>query len=1090
MNKRKIMIMMAGMVLPILAPQASAAAEHHDWEDQHVLSINREPARAAFMPYQAKKGDSQMLLNGEWKFRWTKTPEERIVDFYRTDYSCKGWKSLAVPANWEVNGYGTPIYISAGYPFKINPPYVMTTPKKDWTTYEERNPTGQYKRTFQLKANSLLFRQDRQTFLRFEGVMSAFYVWVNGEKVGYSQGSMEPSEFNVTPYLKAGKNEIAVEVYKYSDGSYLEDQDFWRFGGIHRDVWLYSTPNVRIRDFAVRTLPQLSSATSSPCDFTLQINPQLAVAAGEKGEGYRLMAWLEDAEDKGVMLKLPGTDRLEASLQASADEILDLNHKAALMNEWYPQRGGRKFERMEGVVEKPHAWTAETPYLYTLKLALLDKQGSVVEQVQQRIGFRWVSVENGQLMVNGKPIKLRGVNRHEHDPKLARVMTEEMMQRDILLMKQANVNAVRTSHYPNVSRWYELCDSAGIYVMDEADCETHGLRGTLTSTPDWNAAFLDRAVRMAERDKNHPSIIFWSLGNESGFGANHAAMAGWLHTFDPTRLVHYEGAQTPYQPAKGLSEQDFDETDPDCVDVLSRFYPRVKAEYLNPSVPEGSDKERAENARWEHLLDIAMRKNDNRPVLTSEYAHCMGNALGNFKEYWEEIYSHPRMAGGFIWDWVDQGIYAPGTNHVLYGGDFGDKPNLKAFCLNGVVFSDRSVSAKYQEVKHVYAPVWITQKGDEVWVKNLHSHLSLEGFSCQYQVTKNGVVGQEGVLKMPSVQPGDSAKLCSLHDFKAYKNTDSRLNISVISQQGVEVGREQIALSDNLYEAGWKLAADAMKRYKSSRRLATLSTAELLARNISVIPQFFRAPTDNDKSFGNWIAKDWKKTYLDSTLSAIPLKDGEYVYHYGEDGASDKAGSSASAKSGGNIRLRLEVAPQQYGFVDVKATYSFEGNLPELPRLGLMMKLPRVAYDQVKWYGRGPWENYPDRKQSCPIGWYESSVEDQFTHYPRPQDNGNHEDCSYIELTNKNGKNALQVIAVGDTPLSFSALPYSVADLYAARHDFELKQSGNPNLRYTYFSLDCAVLGLGNSSCGPGVLKKYAIDKTRSYTLHFKMRIL
>lgn len=1090
MNKRKIMIVMAGMVLPILAPQASAAAEHHDWEDQHVLSINREPARAAFMPYQAKKGDSQMLLNGEWKFRWTKTPEERIVDFYRTDYSCKGWKSLAVPANWEVNGYGTPIYISAGYPFKINPPYVMTTPKKDWTTYEERNPTGQYKRTFQLKANSLLFRQDRQTFLRFEGVMSAFYVWVNGEKVGYSQGSMEPSEFNVTPYLKAGKNEIAVEVYKYSDGSYLEDQDFWRFGGIHRDVWLYSTPNVRIRDFAVRTLPQLSSATSSPCDFTLQINPQLAVAAGEKGEGYRLMAWLEDAEGKGVMQKLPGTDRLEASLQASADEILDLNHKAALMNEWYPQRGGRKFERMEGVVEKPHAWTAETPYLYTLKLALLDKQGSVVEQVQQRIGFRWVSVENGQLMVNGKPIKLRGVNRHEHDPKLARVMTEEMMQRDILLMKQANVNAVRTSHYPNVSRWYELCDSAGIYVMDEADCETHGLRGTLTSTPDWNAAFLDRAVRMAERDKNHPSIIFWSLGNESGFGANHAAMAGWLHTFDPTRLVHYEGAQTPYQPAKGLSEQDFDETDPDCVDVLSRFYPRVKAEYLNPGVPEGSDKERAENARWEHLLDIAMRKNDNRPVLTSEYAHCMGNALGNFKEYWEEIYSHPRMAGGFIWDWVDQGIYAPGTNHVLYGGDFGDKPNLKAFCLNGVVFSDRSVSAKYQEVKHVYAPVWITQKGDEVWVKNHHSHLSLEGFSCQYQVTKNGVVSQESVLKMPSVQPGDSAKLCSLHDFKAYKNTDSRLNISVISQQGVEVGREQIALSDNLYEAGRKLAADAMKRYKSSRRLATLSTAELLARNISVIPQFFRAPTDNDKSFGNWIAKDWKKTHLDSMLSAIPLKDGEYVYHYGEDGASDKAGSSASAKSGGNIRLRLEVAPQQDGFVDVKATYSFEGNLPELPRLGLMMKLPRVAYDQVKWYGRGPWENYPDRKQSCPIGWYESSVEDQFTHYPRPQDNGNHEDCSYIELTNKNGKNALQVIAVGDTPLSFSALPYSVADLYAARHDFELKQSGNPNLRYTYFSLDCAVLGLGNSSCGPGVLKKYAIDKTRSYTLHFKMRIL
>ena len=1075
--------------LAALGLTAIQAQSFNEWKDPEVNSANRSAMHTNYFAYasadEAKAGIKEnstnfMTLNGPWKFNWVRHADARPTDFYQTNFNDKGWDDLQVPGVWELNGYGDPIYVNVGYAwrsqFKNNPPQVPT----------ENNHVGSYRKEIILPADW----KGKEIFAHFGSVTSNMYLWVNGRYVGYSEDSKLEAEFNLTNYLKPGKNVIAFQVFRWCDGSYLEDQDFWRFGGIHRDVWLYSTPNVRIRDFAVRTLPQLSSATSSPCDFTLQINPQLAVAAGEKGEGYWLMAWLEDAEGKGVMLKLPGADRPEASLQASADEILDLNHKTALMNEWYPQRGGRKFERMEGVVEKPHAWTAETPYLYTLKLALLDKQGSVVEQVQQRIGFRWVSVENGQLMVNGKPIRLRGVNRHEHDPKLARVMTEEMMQRDIRLMKLANVNAVRTSHYPNVSRWYELCDSAGIYVMDEADCETHGLRGTLTSTPDWNAAFLDRAVRMTERDKNHPSIIFWSLGNESGFGANHAAMAGWLHTFDPTRLVHYEGAQTPYQPAKGLSEKDFDETDPACVDVMSRFYPRVKAEYLNPGVPEGSDKERAENARWEHLLDIAMRKNDNRPVLTSEYAHCMGNALGNFKEYWEEIYSHPRMAGGFIWDWVDQGIYAPGTNHVLYGGDFGDKPNLKAFCLNGVVFSDRSVSAKYQEVKHTYAPVWITQKGDEIWVKNHHSHLSLEGFSCQYQVTKNGALVQEGELKMPSVQPGDSAKLCSLRDFKAYKNTDSRLNLSVTSQQGVEVGREQIALSDDLYEAGRKLAADAMKRYKSSRRLATLSTAELLARNFSVIPQIFRAPTDNDKSFGNWIAKDWKKTHLDSTLSAIPLKDGEYVYHYGEDGASDKAGSSASAKSGGNIRLRLEVSPQQDGFVDVKATYSFEGNLPELPRLGLMLKLPRVAYDQVKWYGRGPWENYPDRKQSCPIGWYESSVENQFTHYPRPQDNGNHEDCSYIELTNKNGKNALQVVAAGDTPLSFSALPYTVADLYAARHDFELKQLGNPNLRYTCLSLDCAVLGLGNSSCGPGVLKKYSIDKTKTYTLHFKMRIL
>ena len=1042
----------------VAAMPVPALAEHHDWEDQHVLSINREPARAYFIPYYQRKGDSQMSLNGEWKFRWTKTPDGRIRDFYRTGYSCADWKTIAVPANWEVNGYGTPIYVSAGFPFKINPPYVTSEPKKDWTTYGERNPTGQYKRTFTLEADSRLWGRDRQTFLRFEGVMSAFYVWVNGEKVGYSQGSMEPSEFNVTPYLKAGTNEIAVEVYKYSDGSYLEDQDFWRFGGIHRDVLLYSTPNVRLRDFGVRTVP------TSNGNFSLQINPLLAVSAGEKGEGYTVQAWLDDAEGKHVLLKTEANADAETRIKANAEEILDLNHKAALMNEWYPQRGGRKFGRIAAIVEKPHTWTAETPYLYTLHIALTDKQGNVVEQTDQRVGFRWVSVENGALTVNGKPVKLRGVNRHEHDPRLARVMTEEMMQRDIRLMKEAHVNAVRTSHYPNVPRWYELCDSAGIYVMDEADCESHGLRGTLASSPDWNAAFMDRVVRLAERDKNHASVIFWSLGNESGFGANHAAMAGWLHTFDPTRLVHYEGAQTPFDPGKGLKENEYDETDPACVDVMSRFYPRVKEEYLNPGVPEGSDKERAENARWEHLLDIALRKNDNRPVLTSEYAHCMGNALGNFKEYWNEVYSHPRMAGGFIWDWVDQGIYAPGTRHVLYGGDFGDKPNLKAFCLNGVVFSDRSVSAKFHEVKHVYAPVWIGKSGDEVWIKNHHSHLSLSGFTCNYTISTNGKPTKKGVLPVIAIQPGDSAVLCNTTDFKHDADSDVRLSLQVLSPAGEEVCTQQVALQENLLKAG-----DRMAKGRWNTPAPTMTDEPM------VVPQFFRAPTDNDKSFGNWIAKDWKKAHLDSTLAAVPLKDGEYAYHYGEEG-----------KEGGTVNMRLEVKPADDGFVEVKATYSMEGHLPEIPRLGLMMKLPRNDFSQVKWYGRGPWENYPDRKQSCPVGLYQSTVESQFTHYPRPQDNGNHEDCTFVELGN--GRKTLQVVAL-DAPFSFSALPYSVADLYACQHDFELPQHDGSTPGYTWLSLDCAVLGLGNSSCGPGVLKKYAVDKGKTYTLHFKYRL-
>lgn len=904
---------------------AFADGKHHDWEDNHVLQINREPARAYFIPYGVSKGDRTLSLNGDWQFRWTKTPEERITDFYRTDYDASGWKTLTVPANWEVNGYGTPIYVSAGYPFKIDPPYVTREPKKDWTTYVERNPTGQYRRTFTLPAAW----QSGQTFLRFEGVMSAFYVWINGQRVGYSQGSMEPSEFNVTSFLKSGENQIAVEVYKYSDGSYLEDQDFWRFGGIHRDVLLYHTPDVRLRDVAVRT-------TQNKDGWTLAINPQFSVYNGENGEGYRLVATLMDGT-RPVGSDSSTKDRSVASQSVATDEVLDLQHKAARMNEWFPQRGYRKFNRMEMKVNDPKLWSAEAPNLYTLKLELQDAAGRNIEQTSLRVGFRQINIRGGQLLINGNAIKIRGVNRHEHDPYTARVMTEERMLQDLRLMKEANINAVRLAHYPNCPRWYELCDSMGMYIMDEADCETHGLRGTLASTPDWADAFLDRAVRMAERDKNHPSVIFWSLGNESGYGPNHAAMSAWLHEFDPTRPVHYEGAQG--------------EPDPSTVDVISRFYPRVRQEYLNPGIPEGSDAERAENARWERLLDIANRIGDHctwvgsdggpRPVLTSEYAHCMGNALGNFKEYWDEINSHPRMLGGFIWDWVDQGIMR--GDSVSYGGDFGDKPNLNAFCMNGIVMSDRTLTPKYYEVQAVYGN------------------------------------GPQKFAEISASQPKPS---------KAKK--------------------------------------------------VTSEMTQLIA---SIKTQCFRAPTDNDKSFGNWLAKDWKRCGLD-TLT-IPMK----------------------TEQNGN---------------ELVFTFDIPDGLPELPRLGILIELPR-EYEQLTWYGRGPWDNYPDRKVSCPIGLWKSTVSEQYVHYARPQDSGNHEDCTYVELRTKKGK-TIRIEAI-DEPFSFSALPYSAQYIASKTHDYELEDQGK-----TYLSIDCAVMGLGNSSCGPGVLKKYSIDKSKRHQL--KIRIL
>ena len=939
----------------ICHPTFSEAQEHHDWEDNHVLQINREPARAYFIPFGEQKGDRMLSLNGLWQFRWTKTPDERVKDFYRTDYDASGWTQLAVPANWEVNGYGTPIYISAGYPFKIDPPYVMREPKKDWTTYVERNPTGQYRRTFTLpdgwegrdgiatNTTGQTF-QKGQTFLRFEGVMSAFYVWVNGQRVGYSQGSMEPSEFNITPYIKKGENQIAVEVYKYSDGSYLEDQDFWRFGGIHRDVLLYHTPDIRLRDVAVRTTPDKDG-------WTLAINPQFSVYKGETGEGYQLVATLFDGSST------VGCDSV------ATDEVLDLQHKAARMNEWYPQRGYRKFNRMELRVDNPRLWSVESPYLYTLLLELKDGDGRTIERVTQQVGFRDIRIKGGQLLINGEAIKIRGVNRHEHDPYTARVMTEERMLQDLRLMKDANINAVRLAHYPNCPRWYELCDSMGMYVMDEADCETHGLRGTLASTPDWGDAFLDRAIRMAERDKNHPCIIFWSLGNESGYGPNHAAMSAWLHEFDPTRPVHYEGAQG--------------DPDPQTVDVISRFYPRVMQEYLNPGIPEGSDQERAENARWERLLEIAQREGDHctwvgsdggpRPVLTSEYAHAMGNAMGNFQEYWDEINSHPRMLGGFIWDWVDQGIIlseelrvkseeflsgesvarnatAP-KGAVLYGGDFGDKPNLKAFCLNGVVMSDRTLTPKYYEVQAVYGG-----------------------------------------------------------------------------------GRKEVR-------------GERIEKMRSSIGKKSSLTPHLSQLTSKISPQCFRAPTDNDRSFGNWLAKDWQRCGLDT--------------------------------------LTIPMTTEQEGN-ELTFTFEIPDSLPPLPRLGIVIELPR-EYELLTWYGRGPWDNYPDRKAACAVGQWKSTVSEQYVHYPRPQDSGNHEDCTMVELKTKRGKKLL--IEAVDEPFSFSALPYSAQYIASKTHDYELEDQGK-----TYLSIDCAVMGLGNSSCGPGVLKKYTIDKNKKHQLRLKMK--
>lgn len=1053
-----------------------------DWENLSVLEINRESARADFIPFanqqQALDGIKEnspwyMSLNGNWKFHWVPRPEERPLDFYKTNFNDNDWKTIPVPSNWEMQGYGTPIYVSSGYPFKIDPPRVTSEPKKDYTSYKERNPVGSYRHSFDLPTNW----NSRHIFIHFAGVQSAFYIWVNGQKVGYSQGSMEPSEFEITQYVHQGKNDLAVEVYRWSDGSYLEDQDMWRTSGIHRDVFLYSTADVRISDFTVRTILDKDYK-----DASLQIKPELKSYNGNKLEGWNIEAQLFDVDNNPVFSQ---------SLKQDALPVLNADYKAAVLNDRTPQRGSAKFAWFETKVTNPLKWTAETPNLYTLILSLINDKKQTIETVRCKVGFRSVEIKDGQVLINGNPIKLRGVNRHEHDPATGRTVSEKRMIQDIVMMKQANINAVRTAHYPNNPRWYELCDQYGLYVMDEADIEEHGLRGQLANDPAWHAAFLDRAIRMAERDKNHPSIICWSMGNEAGYGPNFAAISAWLKDFDPTRFIHYEGAQgTP--------------TDPKTVDVISRFYPRVQNEYLNPNIPDGEDKERAENARWERLLSIAQNPVDDRPVLTSEYAHSMGNALGNFKEYWDEIYSNKRMLGGFVWDWVDQGLYktdAQGRRFIAYGGDFGDKPNLKAFCFNGIVFSERETTPKYYEVKKVYQPLLMKLTDPQskiVSFTNRNHFVNLNMFDFRWFVIANGDTLQSGSLNNIDIPAGETRKYnIPFKDIKVKHNTDYWLRIDMYlkedqswANKGFEVAFEQfdLGLRKEVTEPVKNTSFISVDKKDNAIHIngkkfnavfdlmeGTLSSLKYDKDEIIVsapVFQGYRAPLDNDKGFGNWLAKDWKQHGLDSlnreVVSAKIINETNNTIQI-------EIIAESHAKNGKFIHKALWSI---YGNGQIKLDNEFTptGYLPELPRLGIVMSL-NEKLENIKWYGHGPYENYADRKTSSPMGVYTSTVTNQYIPYPHPQETGNKESIQWLQLTDKKGK-GIEIECLSKK-MSGSALHFTAGDLDAASHAYLLSPR-----KEIVLSLDAIMLGLGNSSCGPGVLKKYAIEK-KPYQLNF-----
>ena len=996
-------------------------AQQRDWENQYVQHIKREPARASFITYNKQPGDRQLSLDGQWRFHWTKTPEEQPTGFQSPDFDDTSWAFFPVPGDWEMNGYGTPIYSSSGYTFRIDPPRVMGEPRRDYTAWEERNPTAIYRRTFSIPTSW----KGQEVYIRFGAVSSAFYVWINGMMAGYSQGSMEPAEFRITDLLNSGSdNQITLQVLKYSDGSYLEDQDMWRIAGIHRSITLFATPTIHIRDLGVRTLLE-----NDYRDARLTIRPELSVTGKQRGEGYTIQLSLFDEDGRMV---------LDSVLRQDAATMLNLDHKAAIMNDRTPQRGYSKWGWFNTTLHNPHKWSAEHPYLYTLRASLADSLGQTVEQLSIKVGFRQVDMREGEMFINGKKLHLRGVNRHEMDPETGHVMTEERMLQDILLMKRANINAVRTCHYPNTERWYELCDSIGIYVLDEADIEEHGLRGQLASDPTWAAAWMDRTQRLIIRDRNHPSVIMWSLGNEAGWGTNFAATAAWIHEYDPTRPVHYEGAQSTGAEEWGKHG------DPNYVDVISRFYPRTQDDYLNPGVKD-NNMERPENARWERLLSIARDTTDHRPVLTSEYAHAMGNALGNFQEYWKEIYSHPRMLGGFIWEWADEGIFTTrnGKKMTAYGGDFGDKPNLKAFCLKGIVSSDRQTTPKYEEVKAIYSPIWFRYTDGKATPQLMDASCSLDDYDI-HQTEHNGLLNVTATLN---------------HDTKWAK-------------AGHVVKQEQFTTNED-----WPaLVLGSLSKIKKGKRHGSeqlIAEAQEWMNNLR--PHFFRAPTDNDKGFGNWIAKDWQRQNLDqlrdsvvNPLTILPQSDG-----------SMRASSTISyLTTEGRITTVYDVLFFPNGNIDFRATYTPEGNLPPLPCLGTTFILPK-RFNKLSYFGRGPWDNYPDRHASTTIGWWQSTVKEQYVHYPRPQDSGNHDDAVCVELTDRSNRGWR--ITCQEKPFSFSALPYSVEYLNSTAHDCDLVE----DYEHVYLNLDAAVMGLGNSSCGPGVLTKYAIPQ-RPHSLHVK----
>ncbi|WP_315030425.1 glycoside hydrolase family 2 TIM barrel-domain containing protein [Capnocytophaga leadbetteri] len=1057
-----------------------------EWESVEELALNKEYPRAYFFSFdneaqaaqvRPEKSPYWLSLNGQWRFHWCKTPDERPKDFYKTNYDASSWDMTPVPSNWNVQGiqkdgklkYGLPIYVNQPVIFyherKVDDwrQGVMRTPPQTWTTYEYRNEVGSYIRYFEVPREW----KGREVYIDFDGVDSFFYLWINGKYVGFSKNSRNAASFNISKYLKKGQNKLAVEVYRNSDGSFLESQDMFRLPGIFRTVALRSTPKVQIRNLNVLT------DTDNLSDWQLKVTAEVRNLGKKEAKDYRL----EYAVYKNILYKddAQKVDALQATTEVQAVAPNAIEKVSATID-----------------VKQPDMWSAEAPNRYVLVARLVDKKGKVIEVASTYFGFRKVEIKETKaeddsfgnagryFYVNGKPIKLKGVNRHETHPEQGHVVTHAQMEEEVMLMKRANINHVRCSHYPPDPYWFYLSDKYGIYLEDEANIESHEYyygKESLSHPKEWEKAHTARVVEMVEAAYNSPSIVIWSLGNEAGPGQNFVTAYNHLKTLDTSRPVQYERNN-------------------DIVDMGSNQYPSVA---------------------W--VKGAATGKYDIKyPFHISEYAHSMGNAVGNLADYWEAIESSNYICGGAIWDWVDQALtnYTPdGKPYAAYGGDFGDFPNDGQFVMNGIIFADRTVKPQYYEVQKVYQNIKVKKLSfDTFQITNKSYFEPMEGYEGVWKLYRNGELVEERSFDVSPLKPQLKGVVTI-----APKRMDSKSEYLVViefrqatdkpwAKQGFVQAREQFIIQ----EAGQKPAiatvaeGSALELSPDQKMIVgkdfsvmfdfdkgTIETLKYgnntIIENSGLALNAFRAFTNNDRwAYQQWFAKGLHNLQHKALAKSVKANaDGSYSYSFTvQSQAPNGAKIEGGTASGRNKIVELTdraftdadfrfVTNQVFtvypdGSIEVQASIASNDDFVNLPQLGYLVTMPK-SYFRFTYYGRGKQDNYSDRKTGAFLGIYESDVLKEAGNFPKPQDVGHHQDSRWAALTNMRGAGA---IFVGTQPMDVAALPYTAQEMTLAGHPFEL-----PNPLATYLQLNIATTGVGGNSCGPTPLQRDRVMATQ-----------